>query len=363
MRVVKHVHKLILCCTALLLFLGCGLDQLFLETYIESKKTALQTAAGSDDTPITFTVESGQSVATIAGNLKARGLIADTELFRRYLQYKRLDAGIQAGSYILNQTMTIPEIARSLQTAHAPEQQVTLPEGRRIEEVAEFVGQQTMISSADFLALAQTGWRETSLIVDYPFLAELPAGATLEGYLFPDTYRLSMEASAYDLISRMLQNFDQQVTAEIRAGFTEQGLSLYQGLTVAAIVEREAVVPSERPLIAGVFLNRVRDRWFLGADPTVQYALGYQAEEGTWWKRRITFADLEVASPYNTYRNVGMPPGPIANPGIEAIRATAFPTVTDFFFFMVECDKNDGSHVFAVTEAEHLANYSRCSAP
>jgi UPF0755 protein len=185
----------------------------------------------------------------------------------------------------------------------------------------------------------------------------------LEGYLFPDTYRLAMNATAYDLMRRMLQNFDQQVTPEIRAGFSQGNLSLYQGLTVAAIVEREAVVPSERPLIAGVFLNRVRDGWFLGADPTVQYALGYQPEEGTWWKRRISFADLEVVSPYNTYRNIGMPPGPIANPGLEAIRATAYPTVTEYYFFMVECDKNDGSHVFVATEAEHLANYRRCSAP
>jgi UPF0755 protein len=356
----KHAHKLMLCLTALVLLLGCGLEQIYLETYIESKQTALSSAAGSDESPVVFMVETGQSVATIAGNLKARGLITDTELFRRYLQYKRLDAGIQAGTYTLRQTMTIPEIARTLQTAQAPEQQVTIPEGKRIEEVAELIAQQTKIPSGDVLTLAQTGWRETALIRDYPFLAEIPVSATLEGFLFPDTYRLSMEATAYDIVDRMLRNFDQQVTPEIRDGFTQRNLSLYEGITLAAIVEREAVIPSERPLIAGVFLNRVRDGWLLGADPTVQYALGYQPEQDTWWKRRISFADLEVISPYNTYRNVGLPPGPIANPGLDAIRATAYPAVTEFFFFMVECDANDGSHVFAVTEAEHIANYQRC---
>ncbi len=358
----KHIPKLLLCITALLLLLGCGIEQLYLETYIQRNRAALESPAGSDDAPVTFIVGSGHSVATIAGNLKAEGLITDTELFRRYVQHKQLDAGIQAGSYTLRQTMTIPEIARAFQTAQAPEQQVTIPEGRRIEEVAELVGEQTRISSADFLAWAQTGWREAQLIIDYPFLTEIPEGATLEGYLFPDTYSLSLNATAFDLITLMLQNFDQQVTPEIREGFSARNLSLYEGLIIAAIVEREAVVPTERPLIAGVFLNRVRDGWRLGADPTVQYALGYQPEEGTWWKRGLTFADLEVDSPYNTYRIVGMPPGPIANPGLEAIRATAYPATTDYFFFLVECDLDDGSHVFAVTEDEHFANYYRCIA-
>ncbi|HHE72999.1 MAG TPA: endolytic transglycosylase MltG, partial [Chloroflexi bacterium] len=116
----------------------------------------------------------------------------------------------------------------------------------------------------------------------------------------------------------------------------------------------------ERPVIAGVYYNRLREGWFLSACPTVQYALGYREDEGTWWKHVLLLEDLEVQSPYNTYRHPGLPPGPIASPGLKAIRAAAFPAETDYHFFMVDCTKEDGSHLFAVTEEEHLANFNRC---
>jgi UPF0755 protein len=352
--------KLILVAVMALLVLSCSLESLYLEAYIESHRDALDTPVGSDGTPVTFTIEPGQSVVEIAGNLKARRLISDTELFRRYVQFRKLDAGIQAGTYTLRQTMTIPEIARALQTAQAPDQVVTIPEGKRIEEVAEFVAQQTDIAASDFLAMAQTGWRETDLSQKYSFLTEIPLAHTLEGFLFPDTYRLALNATAYDLVDRMLENFARQVTPELRESFGTYGLSLYEGIALASIVEREAVIDAERPVIAGVFHNRLRDGWFLSSCPTVQYALGYRPEEESWWKRFITFNDLEVASPYNTYRNVGLPPAPIANPGLEAIRAAGQPAETEFFFFMVECTRDDGSHVFSVTEDEHMANFNRC---
>lgn len=345
----------------LLLLMGCSLEELYLGAYIDSKASDLETPLGTDETPVMFTIEPGQSVAEIAGDLKAHGLIDDTELFRRYLQYRKLDAGIQAGTYELRQTMTIPEIAGVFQDAQATEQQVTIPEGKRLEEVAALVADQTTITAEDFLTMAQSGWRDTTLAQSYDFLAQIPISHTLEGFLFPDTYRLSMNATAQDLIQRMLDNFDRQVTTDVREGFGQQNLTLYEGIALASVVEREAVVPAERPLIAGVYYNRLRDGWPLSADPTVQYALGYDEENQTWWKRRISFDDLEVQSPYNTYRNVGLPPGPIANPGADAIRATAQPADTPYYFFMVECSKQDGSHVFALNEAEHLENYNRCS--
>lgn len=348
------------CGLLLLVSLGCSLEDIYLGFYMDSQATELAQPAGADDTPITFAVESGQSVKQIAGNLKAQGLIADTELFRRYVQYKGLDAGIQAGTYTLRKTMTIPEIARALQKAEAQEQQVTIPEGQRLEEVAALVAEQTTITADAFLQLAQTGWVNTDLPQKYTFMAYIPVTATLEGFLFPNTHRLALDATAYDLLDRLLANFEQQVTADIQQGFAAQGLTLYQGVALAAIVEREAVRAEERPLIAGVYYNRLRDGWPLSADPTVQYALGYRPDEGTWWKRPLYFSDLEVVSPYNTYRNLGLPPGPIASPGIASIRAAAFPETTAYYFFMADCTKNDGSHVFAHNEAEHLENFTRC---
>jgi UPF0755 protein len=356
----KRWVKLTLLILAALFMMGCALESLYWDIYVDSKSDELSTPAGSDETPVTFTVKQGQSVSEIAGNLKAHGLIEDTELFRRYVQTKGLDAGIQAGTYTLRQTMTVPEIARSLQQASAAEQQITIPEGKRLEEIALIVGEQTDIPSNEVLQLTQTGWRGSDLVQDYPFLSGIPVTATLEGFLFPDTYRLPMQASASDLVDRMLANFARQVTPEVQAGFAEQNLSLYEGIIMASIVEREAVLASERELISGVYHNRLRDGWFMSADPTVQYALGYQPDTDTWWKLGLAISDLGVQSPYNTYRNLGLPPTPIANPGIGAIQAAAYPAETVYYFFMVECEKNDGSHVFARNEDEHLANYARC---
>jgi UPF0755 protein len=341
--------------------LACSAESVFLSIYIESKSDVLQEAAGTENTPVDFIVVQGESVSEIAESLKVQGLISDPTLFRRYLQYKGLDAGIQAGTHTLNPTMTIPEIAQALQHARAAEQQVTIPEGKRLEEVAVLVAQQTTIPSDTFLSMAQIGWRGTDLTIKHSLLSQVPLTATLEGFLSPDTYRLSMEATAYDLLDRMLTNLESHIPPEIQRGLTERGLSLYEGITLASIVEREAVLAEERSLIAGVYYNRLEDGWPLAADPTVQYALGYQPETGVWWKKQLYFVDLEVASPYNTYRNVGLPPGPIASPGEGSIHAVAFPAETDYYFFMVDCTKNDGSHVFSKTEAEHLEYFRMCN--
>ncbi|MEA3309660.1 MAG: endolytic transglycosylase MltG [Chloroflexota bacterium] len=340
--------------------LACSAESIYLNFYIESQADALTTPAGNDERTIAFTVTEGESVDTIANQLVGQQLISDAELFHRYVQYKELDAGIQAGIYDLNQTMTIPEIARALQHAEAKEQQVTLPEGKRMEELAILISEQTSIAPEAFLQLAQTGWRQTDLPTQYPLTGQIPLTGTLEGYLFPDTYRLPVDATAYDLVNRMLANLTRQVTPEIQQGFSNQGLTVHQGLTLASIVEREAVIAAERPIIAGVYYNRLRDGWPLSACPTVQYALGYRPEEGDWWKSQLYFSDLDVESPYNTYRHLGLPPAPIANPGSSAIQAAAAPAQTDYYFFMVDCGSGDGSHAFARTEAEHLTNFEAC---
>jgi UPF0755 protein len=343
-----------------ILALGCSAEELFLEAYMDTQDEALNEPAGTDETPVTFTVDPGQSVATIGNQLEHQGLVNDAELFRRYVQAQGLDAEIQAGTYTLRQTMTIPEIVEVLQIGAVAEQQITVPEGRRLEEVAALLSRQANVPPDTFLQLTQGGWRTTDLPQKYPFLTQIPVTATLEGFLFPDTYRVPPDASAYDVVDRMLSNFDAQVTPEIRQGFAQQGLTLHEGLTMASIVEREAVIAEERATIAGVYYNRLRDGWPLSADPTVQYALGYQAEEGSWWKKQLYFVDLEVESPYNTYRNLGLPPAPIASPGLHAIRASAFPAETSYYFFMADCNAGDGSHLFAETEAEHLENYVGC---
>ncbi len=342
----------------------CGLsspDDLLIGAYLEANAAELEQPAGNDDTPVVFVVEPGETAVEIAERLREEGLISDAELFRRYVQYHGLDAGIEVGEFTLRQTMTIPEIAQALQRGQRPEQVVTVQEGLRLEQVAVVVAAQTNIPQEEFLELVTTGWRNFSFSsseggFSFDFLADLPATATLEGFLLPETYRLPEDATAADLLIRMLETFDARVTPEMRTAAANRGLSLYELVTLASIVEREAVLSEERPLIAGVYYNRLDAGWFLGACPTVQYALGTSDD---WWPQ-FTLEATEVESPYNTYRNLGLPPGPICSPGLASIQASAYPADTDYFFFLVDCTKNDGSHLFAVTQEEHNGNYQMC---
>jgi UPF0755 protein len=194
---------------------------------------------------------------------------------------------------------------------------------------------------------------------DYDFLRSRPAGASLEGYLFPDTYQVSPDVTAADLIQRMLRTFDQRVASQMRQQAAARGLTVHQWVTLASIVEREAVIASERPVIASVYLNRLELGMKLDADPTVQYALGYQAQTRSWWKRPLLLEDLEVKSPYNTYKNPGLPPGPIANPGLASLRAVVEAPDTDYYYFVANKQAGDGSHVFARTIEEHQRNIAR----
>ncbi len=335
----------------------CGLsspDDLLIGFYLEANADLLEQPAGLDDTPLAFVVEPGETAVEISNRLKREGLISDAELFRRYVQYHRLDAGIEAGEFTLRQTMTIPEIAQSLQQGLRPEQIITIQEGLRLEQVAVVVAEQTGISYDEFLLLATTGRRDAGFSFD--FLTVLPPTATLEGFLFPETYRLPEDAAAVDVMDRMLNTFDARVTPEMRVAAVNRGLDVYELVTLAAIVEREAVLDEERALIAGVYHNRLDDGWPLDACPTVQYALS--TPDNLW--PQFTLDATNVDSPYNTYHNLGLPPGPICSPGLASIEAAAYPADTDYYFFLADCTKNDGSHLFSVTMDEHNNNYQIC---
>ena len=189
--------------------------------------------------------------------------------------------------------------------------------------------------------------------------SDLPASRSLLGYLLPASYPLQCQASASEMVAAMLDAFTQQVTPEVIAAARSRGLSLDDTVILASVVEREAVIRAEQPVIASVFLNRLKAGLPLQADPTVQFAIANAkppSGTGGWWKTDLTVADLRVDSPYNTYRNPGLPPGPIANPGIDAIKAVANAATTDYLYFVA---KGDGSHAFARTLDEHNANVAR----
>lgn len=343
---------------------GSHLDpvqRLYLQTYLASRAEQLEQPAGVGTTAVNFTVSPGQSADMIAANLVEAGLLQDAELFLNYLTYFGLDSQLEAGDFSLDPVLPIPELAVTLTDARAREITLRFIEGWRLEEMANYL-QQTQpanIDANEFLMMAQR--RLPFDVGRYDFLASLPPDTSLEGFLFPDTYLVPLEADAAYLLDLMLTNFGNQVTPEMRQAIGSQGLTLPEAVTLASIVQREAVLPQERPLIAGVFLNRLNQGIMLQADPTVQYVVGYQSETDSWWKTPLYVADLEMDSPYNTYVYEGLPPGPIANPGLASLQAVANPTVTAYIFFVADCQAAvPGTHLFSVTYEEHLAYVENC---
>lgn len=321
-----------------------------LATYLSFNRNKINSRPSDDTTPVTFIIEPGESAGSISDRLAEEGLIVDAEVFRRLLQWRGADSLLEAGDYELSRNMTMDEVIAALQTSALDELQFTLVEGIRAEQMAEELERQGIAAAADYMALVRN---PAYFAADYDFLQGLPEGSTLEGYLFPDTYRVfADEVTAESVIRLQLDTFALRVPPELRAAATAQGLTLHQVVIIASIVEREAVLSAERPTIAGVYLNRLRDGMLLNADPTIQYALGRQAD-GSWWKRPLTADDLQLDSPYNSYTRVGLPPTPIDSPGLATIEATLTAPPTEFYYFV---SRNDGSHVFAVTYEEHLQN-------
>jgi UPF0755 protein len=181
-----------------------------------------------------------------------------------------------------------------------------------------------------------------------------PGSDDVEGFLFPDTYQLGPGMTADDVVAMMVNNFQDRVDSGYLDAFRAKGLTPYEAVSLASIVERESALPEERPLIASVFFNRLALAIPMQADPTVQYALGRQPD-GTWWKAPLTEDDLRIDSPYNTYLYAGLPPGPIGNPGLASLESVAHPADTAFLFFRATCD-GSGRHVFATTYEEHVQN-------
>ncbi|HYU17533.1 MAG TPA: endolytic transglycosylase MltG, partial [Chloroflexota bacterium] len=188
----------------------------------------------------------------------------------------------------------------------------------------------------------------------------IPAGQSIEGYLFPDTYDIAKDADARKLAQMMVRQFDRKLNPQLRQRAASNGLSVHQVVTLASIVEREAARPAEQPIIASVYLNRLNNNMPLQADPTIQFAVATadpaRALEIGFWKRELTRDDLQVSSAYNTYLVHGLPPGPICSPGLDAVEAVLNPSQTDYYYFVA---RGDGSHAFARTEAEHRANVER----
>lgn len=335
-----------------------NIENQVLSLSLRMREQDLYVPPSEDARPRPFVIDPGEPARYVAARLAEEGFVTDGDLFNLYLRVTGLDRGLDAGNFMLSDNMTMPEVAAALQNALFEEQVVTIPEGFRAEEIAERLAAANIIDYDTFMNAVRAP-RSLSIFEDYDFLQSLPANASLEGYLFPDTYRLPVFASTPEIVLRaFLDNFEDRIGEDKLVGGSS-GLSGRDLITVASIVEKEAVQADERPLIASVYVNRLNGKCdsevggsYLQADPTVQYAKG---EPGNWWWKPTSIEEYtQVASPYNTYLNPGLPPGPIANPGVSAVDATRNPATTAYCFFVATGE--DRRHVFAQTYAEHQQN-------
>lgn len=357
----RNVRAVMMSITLIALVVTCG-AYLFLQ---EIRATPMQANEGVE-TEVEIEIKPGESTTQIATKLRAAGLIRQPILFVTLVRVKGLDSQLQSGQYVLKPSMTMSEILQALQYSRVEETQFTIPEGLRLEEIAQRIAGTGVVGEEEFLQVARNG----ALFRDeYFYLSSLPADASLEGYLFPDTYRIAATTMVTDIVHMMVQRFDDQYSKveEVRV----PDVSIHQIVTMASIVQREAALIEEMPTIAAVFWNRTKPEYIaetgsgrLEADPTVQYALGYSEDEQTWWRKDLTFTDLQIDSPYNTRKNAGLPPGPICSPGLEALRAAAQPDEGgEYLYFVASCE-GDGSHNFATNFEEfrqYEDEYLKCS--
>jgi UPF0755 protein len=312
----------------------------------------LNRSVSTNDEPVRFVVGSAEAPANIAARLYEQNIIVDRELFFDYMRAYRIDRQLQAGTYFLNRTLTIPEVAMALTDSRFSSIPFRIIEGWRLEQIIEAISANRLFafSGQEFYDVVRPG-----AAVDPVFAARvgLPPSASLEGFLFPASYDLPPEITPLELRDELTSAFLNALDAQLIADIEAQGLTIYEVVTLASIIQREAVHADEQPLISSVYRNRLDINMKLDADPTVQYGLDNQ--RGGWWPR-ITIADYQgVASRYNTYLYTGLPPGPIAVPSLSAIRAAVYPEESPYFYFRADC-RDDGYHEFARTYAEHLAN-------
>lgn len=293
----------------------------------------LQPVSPSDTQSQRFVVAKGQALVTTANNLHKSGLIKNPYVFRYYSQIEKLDTKMQAGSYDLNAAMSAPEIARAL-TQGTEDIWITIPEGWRREELAEYLSNQELenFDETEFLQLTKNK----------------------EGYLFPDTYLVPREVSAEQLFTLLTGTFDQKVTVGLADELAASSLSEEQVVTLASIVEREGRGEQDMRRVAGILLNRIDIGMALETDATLQYIAG-QNNQGEWWSPP-SVAVKQSSSPYNTYKYPGLPPAPIANPGLQAIKAVLDPIASDDLFYIHALT---GEPHYSATLEEHNANINK----
>ena len=311
---------------------GCGL-----------KETLVEPVDPNNNTEVIFIVPSGASTTKIAALLKEQNLIKSEQGFKMLSKDLGSDGKMQAGTYMIGPSMSAEAIINKLVAGDIYIETVsfTIPEGYEVRHVVDYLEEQGLVDREAFIGALEND------AFDNEFLTEIDRGYRLEGYLFPDTYEIELGASEHEIIQLMLNRFDRFLTDDIKNELHAKDMTLDEFVIMASIVEREAQLEEERGKVASVFYNRIDKKMLFQSCATVQYVLGER-------KDVLSYDDIAIDSPYNTYKNLGLTPSPIANPGEASLMAALYPEDTDYLYFRRSV-KDDGSHVFSKTLREHEA--------
>jgi len=339
-RYIKNRKKIILVITILILILFFG--WVWFENMLSPKNP-------TDTVFVEFEVASGSTAKQLALKMQDQGLIKNQLAFSLIAKFKGKDDKIKAGKYYLSPSMSPEHILDKLVKGESVNEdiKVTIPEGSTLKTIARIFSEKGLVSEEAFVkSLDINNFKDK-----YFFLKDFPKDSTLEGFLFPDTYFMPPGKSAEFYIDILLKRFEDIYFNKVDGVIKENDIELtpYQVVTLASIVEAEAKLENERPIIAGVFHNRLKIGMPLQSCATVAYALGVH-------KDVLSLDDLEIDSPYNTYKNFNLPPGPIGSPGLSSLLAVANPADVDYLYFVA---KGDGSHIFSKTYIEHLNAQSK----
>lgn len=311
----------------------------------------INSPAGTSSEITRFVVLPGESAKDVSQKLEDAKLINSSFYFDLYVWQKRWQTKFQAGIHYLSSDMKMKEIAADLVSRGNSNDEITIKiiEGWSNADIAKYFDEQGIFKQKDFLTAANPAAAQAHS-ADYDFLSDKTRGYDLEGYLFPDTYRIFTDASVSEVISKLLANFDLKLTEQMRQDIKEQGKSIYEIVTMASLIEKEVRSSADMAIVSGIFWNRIKSGQPLQSCATLAYILGED-------KKQYTTEDTNIDSPYNTYRRQGLPPGPICNPGSQAIKAAIYPQDTDYNYFLSR--SSDGQTIFSKTYEEHLRNKAK----
>ncbi|MFH0852666.1 MAG: endolytic transglycosylase MltG [bacterium] len=295
----------------------------------------------------TVVIEKGQGVKDIAAELKDENLISSPFWFKTYIWLSGKQVNLQAGEYSFGSGLSLVEVADSILQGKVVQNNiwVTTPEGFTSKQIEGRLAESGLFSANGLVSVGLDDFR-----AEYESLKDLPAKASLEGFLFPDTYKFEKDAAQDEILDKMLSNFESKLTGKMRSDIASQGRTIFEIVIMASILEKEVKTGVDRKIASGIFWQRLADKYPLQSDATLSYIFDDNYT-------RHTIEQTKVDSPYNTYKYIGLPPGPINNPGLDAIEAAIYPQKTDYYFFITKPDT--GEAVFAKTLEEHNLNKAK----